>query len=509
MGLEGIELWSLPVHSVAPAEPIFARFATPQLSPSVNSELACCRAMLAPRLCESAARTHELAWYGVSPEQKVALARTGISLRTIVGVPCLEPPSDACIGLMGMRAPICGVLVLYTRRELPQTEAFGMLLHAIGSASAAAYALGLSIAKTAPLAHPHSYTSMPAESPTASLTWLMLAAARTLQIDIAEHWTARQLPPARGGAVYMTAEQILVSDRARALPQLVLATGASAEAHHPFSSHMSRASLYAGKLVWCNGPSPCGLLEGIKVPMQTAIGLPLRSHMGGGATFVFYCLQRLEQSPSVTLFLAQLQVLAAASHVAGSQGALDRAAGPIDADASGPTVIDSTSTNPPAPNPPNALRSVPHDPRSASDDAHAISHSDDCGLAAAPCAALAVAREASGSQSVHESGTGDGLWRSPERSQAQLQQEAVMSTDQVISLIECLGDPSSEPSRGMSRAVSMTALAALEMPSALDDVLTAPPSAAELAGISDPLALPPPVPMRHAGCSDDLSAIRL
>ena len=37
-----------------------------------NSDLACCRAMLAPRLCESAACTHELAWYGVTPEQKDA-----------------------------------------------------------------------------------------------------------------------------------------------------------------------------------------------------------------------------------------------------------------------------------------------------------------------------------------------------------------------------------------------------------------------------------------------------
>ena len=35
-----------------------------------NSDLACCRAMLAPRLCESAACTHELAWYGVTAEQK-------------------------------------------------------------------------------------------------------------------------------------------------------------------------------------------------------------------------------------------------------------------------------------------------------------------------------------------------------------------------------------------------------------------------------------------------------
>ena len=37
-----------------------------------NSDLACCRAMLAPRLCESAACTHELAWYGVTAEQKEA-----------------------------------------------------------------------------------------------------------------------------------------------------------------------------------------------------------------------------------------------------------------------------------------------------------------------------------------------------------------------------------------------------------------------------------------------------
>ena len=58
-----------------------------------------------------------------------------------------------------------------------------------------------------------------------------------------------------------------------------------AEQLHPFSSHMSRATLYAGKLVWCNGTGASGALEGVKLPVQTAVGLPLRSHVGGGAAF--------------------------------------------------------------------------------------------------------------------------------------------------------------------------------------------------------------------------------
>merc|ERR1719271_2314270 len=107
MNLEAVELWPLPTASGPASEPLFAHFASPVMGMECNNDLACCRAMLAPRLCESAACTHELAWYGVTDEQKEAFARTGASLRNLVGVPCLEPPSNGAPALS--TAPtICG-----------------------------------------------------------------------------------------------------------------------------------------------------------------------------------------------------------------------------------------------------------------------------------------------------------------------------------------------------------------------------------------------------------------
>merc|ERR1719502_1404602 len=115
-----------------------------------------------------------------------------------------------------------------------------MLLHALGSAAAAAYHLGLSKPKAGHNVPAPNYTSAPTDGPATSLSWLLLAAARALQVDIAEHWTARQVPASRGGGVYMSAEQLLVSERVHQSPETVLATGECAEAQHPFSSHMSR-----------------------------------------------------------------------------------------------------------------------------------------------------------------------------------------------------------------------------------------------------------------------------
>lgn len=195
-----------------------------------------------------------------------------------------------------------------------------MLLHALGSAAAAAYALGISTPPVSPDAvhkPPSTYVSMPSEEGGATaLSWLLLAAARSLQVDIAEHWSATQLSAELGGGVCMTAESLLLSEYVRSLPETVIATGPTAEPHHPFSSQLSRASLYAGKLVWCNGSNISGMLDGIRLPVQTAIGLPLRNHVGDGAAFVLYSLRRLEQSTTVTYFLAQLQVLAAALNAA-------------------------------------------------------------------------------------------------------------------------------------------------------------------------------------------------
>jgi len=457
MNLEAVELWSFPSPgSVTKRDPIFTRFAV-GLSACASNEVMRCRAMLGLKLCESAARTHELAWYGVSAEQREALAQRGVTLTTLVGVPCLVAPGG------GTTAQACGVLVLYTRHTLPQTEAFGMLLHAVGSAAAAAYAMGMRqpIGGLA-LGPSPNFTSTPAESPAASLSWLLLAAARLLHVDVAEHWTARQLPAELGGGVVMTAEQILVSDRARALPGLVLTTGATAERNHPFSSHMSRASLYAGKLVWCNGTSSTGVLECLKTPMRTAIGLPLRSHMGGGATFVFYSVDRFEQSATITFFLAQLQVLAAASHVAGpqagfplasfSQAGFDHCLGAsseVDlsrSDSSSDSATSSATLAPelpraPVQNPFRPLVQAPHQTplRSTLDPAPPCDH------AAAVASCLPEIRsERSGAEMA---------WRR--------HHEPVMSTDQVLSLID-------GSSRGVSRNCSMTALAALDEPAASD-----------------------------------------
>ena len=344
-------------------------------------------------------------------------ARTGVSLRNLVGVPCLEPPNGTPASVPASPS-ICAILVLYTRIELPQSEAYNMLLHALGSAAAAAYALGLSKPKPSDFVPAPNYTSVPTDGPATSLSWLLLAAARALQVDIAEHWTARKALPNGGGSggVAMIAEQLLVSQRVHNLPDTVLATGERAEQLHPFSSHMSRATLYAGKLVWCNGTSVSGALEGVKLPVQTAVGLPLRSHVGGGAAFVLYSMRRLEQSTSVTYFIAQLQVLAAASHAASAQIAAKRGA---------------ANTN----------------------GEHAASNSYDFNQpgssnSAAPSSSVDVPDQTNGALPAD-------MWVTP---------EAVMSTEQVLSLIDCLGpDMAAPPAKA--------------------------PSAAELAGIPPPLPL--------------------
>ena len=463
-----------------------------------NSDLACCRAMLAPRLCESAACTHELAWYGVTAEQKEAFgarlrqapwrrrappaqrplpsrrqrhahplaapltvpaARTGVSLRNLVGVPCLEPPNGAASTLPSSPS-ICAILVLYTRIELPQCEAYNMLLHALGSAAAAAYALGLSKPKPSVMVPAPNYKSVPTDGPATSLSWLLLAAARALQVDIAEHWTARQVANSvrgNGAGVYMSAEQLLVSQRVHDQPETVLATGEGAESLHPFSSHMSRATLYAGKLVWCNGTGASGALEGVKLPVQTAVGLPLRSHVGGGAAFVLYSMRRLEQSTSVTYFIAQLQVLAAASHAASSQ-------------------MSGLAARPDGAGAQSAGQATHYDVASTS------------ARSAAPSAAPAL-----DASDLPPSGGAppQDMWVTP---------EAVMSTEQVLSLIDCLG-PEKAPVPGQPQQQASLAASRRGSGLGLDALARFPPEseAASSSGAG--------TSMLASGCSaDDLSA---
>lgn len=66
--LEAAELWPLPTAAGPASEPLYSHFALGEVGPDLMQ----CRRLLAPRLCESAAMTHEIAWYGVTTEQKEA-----------------------------------------------------------------------------------------------------------------------------------------------------------------------------------------------------------------------------------------------------------------------------------------------------------------------------------------------------------------------------------------------------------------------------------------------------
>lgn len=383
-------------------------------------------------------------------------------------MPCLEPPT----GTAALTEPvICGVLVLYTRCELPQSESFNMLLHALGSAAAAAYALGISTPPVAPNAvhrPPSSYISVLNDKRgTTGMSWLLLAAARSLQVDIAEHWTAHQVTAQHGGGVCMAADSLLLSEYVQSLPETIVATGTAAEPHHPFSSQLSRASLYAGKLVWCNGANSSGLLDGIRLPVQTAVGLPLRNHSGGGASFVLYSLRRLEQSTTVTYFLAQIQVLAAASHAAivtppsavtiapavpipgGQFGNTQKLfATPQPVAAAPARVMGGTTSATPALKAEfsagGALGALVHSTASTAAPTHALHgqhHVDlpsETDTVAGDCTRVPAAKRVKGASPAPNGAAAawpPELWGGGHGQQ----QGAVMSTEQVLNLIDCLG----------------------------------------------------------------------
>jgi hypothetical protein len=378
-------------------------------------------------------------------------ARTGVSLRNLVGVPCLEPPSA---GSTMPTTAVCGVLVLYSRCELPQSDTFNVLLHALGSAAAAAYRIGLSANSVETRGGPPStsYKLRPPDGRTSSLSWLLLASARALKVDLAEHWAAWPSASATtdigagttgagtgtGGGVHMTAEQLLVSERVHGLPESVLATGTAAEALRPFSLRMSRAALIDGKLFWCKASALSKSAEGMPMAMQTAVGLPLRNHLGGGSTFVLYSLGNLEQTTDITYFLAQLQVLAAAAPAAF------------------------------APQPPRAAATVvaPDTPaRLAAPKMLACAPTAPPPLALAVCIGAGPPLEATRSGHLGPSAVATAVSMDAERRPSSLdsldaldfsecvedgpadlsqQQEVVMSTEQVLSLIDCLGDGGAE-----------------------------------------------------------------
>lgn len=464
--LDAIELWPLPIAGMPQHEPVFTHQTMPHTA-QLSHELACCRAMLAPRLCESVASSSELAWYGISAQQKEALARTGVSFRTLVAVPCSEPPSGSSASTSVQPPAVCGVLVMYTRQMLPQTETFGMLLHSIGSTAAAAYALGINAAGPPVDTRSRQYMSLPAEAPTTGISWLLLAAARALQSDVAEHWIAQQRPPARGSGIDMTLNQMFISERMNDSPDLVRAVGVGAETHHPFSSQMSRASLYAGKLVWYNRSGSDETLDCIKAQMQTAISIPLNTQMGSGSTFVLYAMHRMEQSRLATFFLTQLQVLASASLPAFPQAAIvgelngqAMAAVPqaaILGELNGQAMATIETRNRPSSQQQRAIAQTP---------GTQCNPSMQGGSPILPSSSSL--NEFDPEQSLNAT-TSVPLPTMPDSRKLTIEwsaQESVMSTDQVISLIEGIGDASS---RCLSRNGSLASLPPLEAAGSIDD----------------------------------------
>jgi len=332
MALEAVELWDC---SGLATEPLYAHLASPVSELSCASDLACIRAMLAPRMCENSARARDLQWYGTTPEEADAFNQTGVSLRTLVAVPCIEDVGGegaSCSSLCASSCPasVSGVLLLYTRCRIPQTGSVCLLLHAIGSAAAAAIGLGIApvaACSSAPRAMPQpsfapNYSSSPAGGPTTSLSWLLLAAARAMQVDVADYWSIRQFPASdgneSGSSLFMSSEQRLCSSRVHELAQSGVAIDRGLESLGALSSQMARTCLCAGTPMWVHGTNN-GVLEGIQLPLETIVGLPLLSHAAGGAAFVMYSLRRLEPPQSLQCFMAQLQLLIAASAASGAE----------------------------------------------------------------------------------------------------------------------------------------------------------------------------------------------
>lgn len=310
------------------ANPVLLQSYAPE-GTSVLNALAWARSMLATPVIDAVASAREATWFGATREQRDMLSRAGNGVQSIIGVPCLELPGvwDAFgIATKAADGPVVGVLLLYSATPLEDTPQVRFLLSVLGSAISAA-TLG------APAMRPHapdiSYSLHPRQSRSSALGWLLLVAARVIHADIAEHWRAETGP----AGVVMTAERLLVST---SVPPntTVLETGASSEGVHQFSSQMCRASLYAGKVVWCNATHPSGVLEGVALPIKTAIGLPIACAGSSHAdALVLYSLRRLEQCQLATNLLMHLQLLLGSSEAQGCQHASRSWAGGVSAPA--------------------------------------------------------------------------------------------------------------------------------------------------------------------------------
>lgn len=108
--LQAAELWPLPTAAGPAAEPLYSHFATGD----VGADLTQCRRLLAPRLCESAAMTHEIAWYGVTTEQKEAFGKR----LAFLPWSCRSPSHLAVVGpSMRLRVHLISCADAYVRSE--------------------------------------------------------------------------------------------------------------------------------------------------------------------------------------------------------------------------------------------------------------------------------------------------------------------------------------------------------------------------------------------------------
>lgn len=247
---------------------------------------------------------------------------------------------------------------------------------------------------------------------------------------------------------------------------LVRAFGTGAAAHHPFSSQMSRASLYAGKFIWYNGTGPDETLDCIKAQVQTPISIPLNTRLGVGSTFVLYATHRMEQSSMATCFLTQLQVLTSALLSVFSQAPIvNESNGQAMAAVPQATIVGELNGQAMAAvETRNRLSqqrapfiqtlSTQHTPSVQGDPPVLLPSSsmDAFYTEQSPVAAVSVL-----------------LPTMPEVRKLTVEwsaQESVMSTDQVISLIEGIGDASS---RCLSQNGSLASLPPLEAAGSIDD----------------------------------------
>lgn len=304
LSLDAIDYWQAVPALNGAVQPALAQSYAPEGALALN-ELASCRSLLAAPLTEVAACTRAPAWFGSCKEQQDVLERLGIFLRTLIGVPCEAPVAH------GARAAISGILVLYARPIFAQAEPLNRFLDLLSAV------VGCACPTTSrPGMGGHggleprvSYTLHPQQAPVSTLSWLLLVSARALQADVAEHWVAKLTT---GGTTFELFADRVLSSTALQSSAVVLHTGTGSEAAHAFSSQMCRAALYAGKLVWCNATHPSGVLEGVKLPMKTVVGIPVRAD-SRASVLVLYSLRRLEQTATTSDLISQLQLLAAAS----------------------------------------------------------------------------------------------------------------------------------------------------------------------------------------------------